>query len=732
METIVHFRKKLTPLFFLLVMCVSFTNLMAQPTSFVRTSIISGPSVTTTYKLTPNTTYDLNSSITSSQTCGRTFTTANSTYYSHFPVYNLYASTCTSGATFTFNCSGVPSALDSIKMFAIISSGNANMTTGIFLGGTKSNSTTFTISTTANLSSVTQIVLCYETMSSSNKFTINSINVIRDTVTVNPPFPPITGTDTNLIFKTTVQKASPEFSSGVHLAGTLTNNNSRVLGYIGSPTYQYSALIYDVVNIANCSNPKITLRYAAAPANSFNVKVYAVNPAYNGTGNLTIGNTLLGSTTISTGGTSTIIPLSNLTGVSQIIVLSSFMTPAASVTVSSATLTCESVNPPPPANFSATLVASLKKTTQGIFTSGKNPVTTSSVNYCGYTATAYHAPVYRIGGTGNCSQVELKIRYNGSPVSSMPIEIYNVSPNYVSGDTVVRGNTLLGSYTIASGQVSPITIPLSNLTGVSQIIIQPAFAQNAITITNVSLHCRDYQYIINGGDTVAAYRSYDSLGNVSSSVHIEPISNNAYCTDSPNNRPFINKVVTLTPQNQGSADIILYFTPQELNDLIARSQVIPGLELDPDPAIAVTQLGISKYQHNFIIGADCRHSAPGVTYFSPANITVTLVNGIYQVAFSITGFSTFVIHKASEPLSSNDLSVNFKVEIFPNPAHSELNILTSNFTPQKIEIVDIYGRVIAVQTNTPDKIDISKLSEGTYFLNLYSAEYKISKKFVKQ
>jgi hypothetical protein len=72
------------------------------------------------------------------------------------------------------------------------------------------------------------------------------------------------------------------------------------------------------------------------------------------------------------------------------------------------------------------------------------------------------------------------------------------------------------------------------------------------------------------------------------------------------------------------------------------------------------------------------------------------------------------------------------LEVYPNPVENMLHIKT-DLSFQKIIISDIQGKIAVELLNTKTKnIDISKLANGTYFINAYSKENGLySAKFVK-
>ncbi len=60
---------------------------------------------------------------------------------------------------------------------------------------------------------------------------------------------------------------------------------------------------------------------------------------------------------------------------------------------------------------------------------------------------------------------------------------------------------------------------------------------------------------------------------------------------------------------------------------------------------------------------------------------------------------------------------NESLIVYPNPASSELNISAENY--QRVEIYDIMGKLVFSQNAAISQIDVSSLSQGTYYLKIY-------------
>jgi endonuclease I len=85
-------------------------------------------------------------------------------------------------------------------------------------------------------------------------------------------------------------------------------------------------------------------------------------------------------------------------------------------------------------------------------------------------------------------------------------------------------------------------------------------------------------------------------------------------------------------------------------------------------------------------------------------------------------------------LTSDSRNVNTvaSIEIYPNPASDKIRInISSDFSPEKINILDVYGRLIQTLIwNQDNEIDISNLSKGIYLLSLENKEKHICKRLI--
>lgn len=110
-----------------------------------------------------------------------------------------------------------------------------------------------------------------------------------------------------------------------------------------------------------------------------------------------------------------------------------------------------------------------------------------------------------------------------------------------------------------------------------------------------------------------------------------------------------------------------------------------------------------------------------------------LTDGTPETSFEITNITvngnslTFDVHffdVGIRPLSEE------KLEIYPNPAHNTLNITTDS--AKSYEIYDMMGKMIMSGNVSDSQINVSSISEGLYFIKVYTDKKCLTEKFIKK
>jgi uncharacterized delta-60 repeat protein len=121
------------------------------------------------------------------------------------------------------------------------------------------------------------------------------------------------------------------------------------------------------------------------------------------------------------------------------------------------------------------------------------------------------------------------------------------------------------------------------------------------------------------------------------------------------------------------------------------------------------------------------------TLFRHTDGKILIAGNIYNPysppAVGTSGFA--VIRLMDTPLSSSEYKKE-NISVYPNPAREELNINTTNdITISEIEITDVNGRLILIQKNNLNKINIDNLKQGIYFIKIKTTSIDFIEKFIK-
>jgi len=118
-----------------------------------------------------------------------------------------------------------------------------------------------------------------------------------------------------------------------------------------------------------------------------------------------------------------------------------------------------------------------------------------------------------------------------------------------------------------------------------------------------------------------------------------------------------------------------------------------------------------------------------------------LVQGImsYSISQESDGlmlyFDTILMGSAilrDYPLSTSDFNLN-TIKLYPNPVSETLNVFIENNVIEKMVVYSINGEIVIEQNyNQNNSIDVSLLSKGMYFVEIFTSEGKTVKKFIKE
>ncbi|SHJ27367.1 conserved repeat domain-containing protein/Por secretion system C-terminal sorting domain-containing protein [Flavobacterium haoranii] len=84
-------------------------------------------------------------------------------------------------------------------------------------------------------------------------------------------------------------------------------------------------------------------------------------------------------------------------------------------------------------------------------------------------------------------------------------------------------------------------------------------------------------------------------------------------------------------------------------------------------------------------------------------------------------------------LNNQDFVFENEFVLYPNPANEIINISTKNQTEiNSVEIYNLVGQIVLAIPNTTNKIDVSNLETGTYFIKVNTEKGSTTTKFVKE
>lgn len=101
------------------------------------------------------------------------------------------------------------------------------------------------------------------------------------------------------------------------------------------------------------------------------------------------------------------------------------------------------------------------------------------------------------------------------------------------------------------------------------------------------------------------------------------------------------------------------------------------------------------------------------------------------VAIGTAGCSTEVNNYLATLSNNSFLFNDSKVIVFPNPSNSFIQIKSAS-TVDKLTVFDSLGKVVPLQTQNNNEINVENLANGIYFIEILTDNETIYKKFVKK
>jgi hypothetical protein len=162
-------------------------------------------------------------------------------------------------------------------------------------------------------------------------------------------------------------------------------------------------------------------------------------------------------------------------------------------------------------------------------------------------------------------------------------------------------------------------------------------------------------------------------------------------------------------------------TDNGIDLIIASTPATPTITLNVDGDLESSYSGTNIwFQDGFLISGE---SGQTITPLSDGEFTVQATNDTCVSALSDPyTYSTVGI-------DANELNA---FTIYPNPASEVLNLKGDEAIISSLEVVDLSGKVLSVQTQSFQSIDVSSLAAGSYFIRIHTADMMRTLKFIKE
>jgi hypothetical protein len=79
--------------------------------------------------------------------------------------------------------------------------------------------------------------------------------------------------------------------------------------------------------------------------------------------------------------------------------------------------------------------------------------------------------------------------------------------------------------------------------------------------------------------------------------------------------------------------------------------------------------------------------------------------------------------------TEDDFNLDNTIRVYPNPASGKIYV-TAKVAPSSLAIYDAFGKLILRKVEDTESIDVSGLTAGVYFIEIYSSNEKVVKKVI--
>lgn len=308
--------------------------------------------------------------------------------------------------------------------------------------------------------------------------------------------------------------------------------------------------------------------------------------------------------------------------------------------------------------------------------------------------------------------------------------VNNISAGICPGQTYAFGGqnlTAAGSYsdTVPSslGCDSIINLTLSSLAATSSAISAAICQGNSYQFQT--------QTLTTGGTytaTIPNVAGCDSVITLTLTIKLPTTSSStlAVCANSyqfGGQNITANGTYTRTIPNAAGCDSVITLNIT-LNTPVVATAAVSGITLSATSTTTATYQWVNCPSNSVIAGAT------GASYTATAN-------GSYAViATSANGCSDTSTCVTVNTIGLDEMTLNSSVTIYPNPAVSELHVVSNGANILSYSVLDANGRIVIGKSinefATEIEFSLGTISEGSYILELTTSEGKVYKRFVKK
>lgn len=219
-----------------------------------------------------------------------------------------------------------------------------------------------------------------------------------------------------------------------------------------------------------------------------------------------------------------------------------------------------------------------------------------------------------------------------------------------------------------------------------------------------------------------------TLGDLTTDVAIETV----LYMDGALSIPYMRRHVNIETAVDGDANVRLYFTQAELDQLSTDVTGSPG-------NINISDLKVRKYNNNTLDFTGGNQELAITNTGDEASVPLaealdfTNESNVFFLDVNTNTFGHFVIFADSATLSNTEFSeVEYNVQLYPNPAKNHVNILVpEQLKLKEVQVFNMLGQKVLEFNKglggTP-KFSTQTLSEGTYMVRIKIENSVITKK----